>query len=119
MPMSRAAFRTASAGTFCAGAEGGAAGGTRALSALPEWDLSDLYTSPQAPEVAHDLDASAKEARRIKEAYQGKLATAAADGAKLTEAVKAYEALSDLMGKLGSYAALLYSANQADPARKS
>jgi oligoendopeptidase F len=117
MPMSRAAFCTASAGMFRAGAEGGADGAKRELSALPEWDLSDLYMSPEAPEIARDLDVSAKEARRIKDAYQGKLAAAAADGAKLAESVKAYEALSDLMGKLGSYAALLYSANQADPAR--
>jgi oligoendopeptidase F len=98
-------------------AEGSAGATARETSALPEWDLSDLYTSPDAPEVARDLDASAKEARRIKDAYQGKLSALAVDGAKLVEAVKAYEALSDLMGKLGSYAALLYSANQADPVR--
>jgi oligoendopeptidase F len=98
-------------------AEGGAGATARETSALPEWDLSDLYTSPDAPEVARDLDASAKEARRIKDAYQGKLSVLARDGAKLAEAVKAYEALSDLMGKLGSYAALLYSAKQSDPAR--
>ena len=26
------------------------------LGALPEWDLSDLYPAPDAPEVARDLD---------------------------------------------------------------
>jgi oligoendopeptidase F len=31
--------------------------------------------------------------------------------------VKSYEALSDLLGKLGSYAGLLYAANQTDPQR--
>ena len=39
------------------------------------------------------------------------------DGAALAEAIVAYEALSDLMGRLGSYAGLLYAGNQADPAR--
>ena len=34
----------------------------------------------------------------------------------LAEAVKAYEALSDVMGKLGSYAGLLYTADTNDPA---
>ncbi len=117
MPMSRAAHCTASAGNSCASPEGGATASARQLGTLPEWDLSDLYKSPDAPEVARDLDASAKEARRIKEAYQGRLSELTGDGAKLADAVKAYEALSDLMGKLGSYAALLYSANQSDPAR--
>src|SRR3990172_4241514 len=114
MPMSRTAFCSASVEKICMPAEGSAGATARETSALPEWDLSDLYTSPDAPEVARDLDASAKEARRIKDAYQGKLSALAVGGAKLAEAVKAYEALSDLMGKLGSYAALLYSANQAD-----
>jgi oligoendopeptidase F len=117
MPMSRAAFCSASTGKICMPAEGSAGASARETNALPEWDLSDLYTSPDAPEVARDLEASAKGARRIKDAYQGKLSALAQDGAKLAEAVKAYEALSDLMGKLGSYAALLYSANQADPVR--
>jgi oligoendopeptidase F len=117
MPMSRAAFCSASTGKICMPAEGSAGASARETNALPEWDLSDLYTSPDAPEVVRDLEASAKEARRIKDAYQGKLSALAKDGAKLAEAVTAYEALSDLMGKLGSYAALLYSANQADPVR--
>ena len=90
---------------------------THDLGPMPVWDLSDLYRSMDALEVKRDLAAAAKEAARIKAAYQGKLSDAARDGAKLAEAVKAYERLSDLMGKLGSYAGLLYSADQADPAR--
>ncbi len=87
------------------------------LGPVPEWDLSDLYKSPDAPEVTRDLEAAATEAKRIKETYQGKLVGLAEDGAKLAEAITAYEHLSDLMGKLGSYAGLLYAANQTDPAR--
>ncbi len=87
------------------------------LGPMPEWDLSDLYTSPDAPEVARDLKAGAAEAKRIKETYQSTVADCARDGAKLAEAVKSYEALSDLLGKLGSYAGLYYAANQADAIR--
>jgi oligoendopeptidase F len=87
------------------------------LGPVPEWDLSDLYRSPDAPEVLRDLEAAATEAKRIKDTYQGKLVGIAPDGAKLAEAIAAYERLSDLMGKLGSYAGLLYAANQTDPAR--
>jgi oligoendopeptidase F len=97
--------------------DGASSGETPALGVMPEWNLSDLYTAPDAPEVARDLEAAAKEATRIRASYQGKLADVARDGAKLAEAIEAYERLADLMGKLGSYAGLLYASNQADPER--
>ena len=88
------------------------------LGPMPEWDLSDLYASPKAPEVTRDLMDGNAEAQRIKTTYQGKLADlAAGDSAGLAGAIKAYEQLSDLLGKLGSYAGLYFAANQADPAR--
>jgi oligoendopeptidase F len=87
------------------------------LGQMPEWDLDDLYTGMDAPEVARDLAAAAAAAKALKETWAGKLVAAGGDGARLARAVKAYETLSDLMGKLGSYAGLLYAANQTDPAR--
>jgi oligoendopeptidase F len=87
------------------------------LGAMPEWDLSDLYKGTDDPAVTRDIERAGVEAKRIKETYQGKLAGLTADGARLAEAIAAYEALSDLMGKLGSFAGLLYAANQADPVR--
>jgi oligoendopeptidase F len=87
------------------------------FGSMPEWDLSDLYKAPDAPEVQRDLDAAAKEAARIKSAYQGRLADLAKDGGKLVEAIKDYEKLADLAGKLGSYAGLNYVLDQTDPAR--
>ena len=99
------------------GAGGAAAAGGAGLGVVPEWDLSDLYKGMDDPAVAQDLDRAAAEARRIKESYQGKLAALVSDGTGLADAIAAYEQLSDLMGKLGSFAGLLYAANQADPAR--
>ncbi len=87
------------------------------LGAMPEWDLRALYNAPDAPEVAADLARARADAAHIKSAYQGNLVALAGDGGKLAGAVKAYEALSDLIGRLGSYAGLLYAANTADPAR--
>ena len=87
------------------------------LGAMPEWDLTALYARPDAPEVATDLARARNDAIAIKTNYQGKLMALAADGGQLALAVKAYEALSDLIGRLGSYAGLLYAANTADPAR--
>ena len=120
-PISRAPAFAASAvfpGPLAASGAGGAvpAGGTD-LGVVPEWDLSDLYKGMDDPAVAQDLDRAAAEARSIKESYQGKLSALAGDGAGLADAIAAYEQLSDLMGKLGSFAGLLYAANQADPAR--
>jgi oligoendopeptidase F len=87
------------------------------LGSMPEWDLSDLYESPDAPEVQRDLKAAAKEAARIKSAYQGRLEHLAKDGGKLAGAIKDFEKLSDLVGKLGSYSGLYYVLNQTDPVR--
>jgi oligoendopeptidase F len=87
------------------------------LGAMPEWDLSDLYKAPDAPEVQRDLKAAAKEAARIKTAYQGRLGDLAKDGGKLAGAIKDYEKLSDLVGKLGSYSGLYYVLDQTDPVR--
>ena len=87
------------------------------LGLMPEWDLSDLYAGPAAPQIKADITAAGEEAKRMKAAYQGKLADLAKDGAKLAVAVKDYEKLSDTMGKLGSYAGLYYAQNQSDPAR--
>ncbi|MFN3869792.1 MAG: M3 family oligoendopeptidase [Hyphomicrobiaceae bacterium] len=89
----------------------------RDLGQMPEWDLSDLYTAPDAPEVQRDLERAAADAKALKQAWAGKLVAAGSNGEALARAVKAYETLSDLMGKLGSYAGLLYAANQSDPVR--
>ena len=84
---------------------------------LPEWNLGDLYTSPTSPEVDRDLAAAAARAAKFKADYQGKVVALGGDGAKLMHAIREYEELSDLLGKLGSYAGLLYAANQTDPER--
>ncbi len=87
------------------------------LGTMPEWDLDDLYRGMDAPEVARDLAKAAADAKALKETWAGKLVAVGSDGGKLAQAVKAYETLSDLMGKLGSYAGLIYAANQTDPTR--
>src|SRR5688572_6632754 len=94
-----------------------AKGGAASLGDVPEWDLSDLYKGIDDPAVARDLARAEADALSIKERFQGKLVALASDGKRLTEAIAAYEALSDLVGKLGSFAALSYAANQDDPAR--
>jgi oligoendopeptidase F len=90
------------------------------LGSLPEWNLADLYEGPESPQVKADLERVAREVTAFGEAYRSKLeglAAGADGGAKLGEAVARYEALQDLLGRLMSFAGLLYSANTTDPAR--
>jgi oligoendopeptidase F len=97
------------------GAPGWAASEPIDLGPMPVWDLTDLYLGRQSKAVQDDLERAAAEAQRIKQDYQGKLATLAGDGAALAEAIAAYESLSDTIGKLGSYAGLLYAADTSNP----
>jgi oligoendopeptidase F len=83
------------------------------LGHMPVWDLCDLYPGPQSEAVQADLQKAAAEAKRIKDRYQGRLA--AAHGAQLAEAISAYEDLTEVLGKLGAYAGLLYAADTANP----
>jgi len=90
------------------------------LGALPEWNLADLYAGLDDPQVKRDLDRGAAESLAFEQAYKGKLAALAegpAAGAALAEAVKRYEALDDLLGRLMSYAGLLHAGDTVDPAR--
>lgn len=90
-------------------------GAAASLGDLPSWDLSDLYAGIDAVEVENDLVSAAQQAGAFKEKFAGRLGQVAKDGSALLEAVSAYEALSDLMGKLGSYAGLMYAGDQSDP----
>ena len=97
-----------------------ALGAARDLGELPEWNLSDLYAAMDAPELAHDLARAAADCRAFAADYRGKIAAlaqgpGAADA--LLAAVKRYEALDDLIGRITSYAGLVYSGDTTDTAR--
>lgn len=93
--------------------------GAVALGDLPEWNLADLYSAHDAPEVAADLERSAREAAAFEERYKGRLADMAArSGAELAAAIRDMEALDDLMGRLASFAGLFYAGNTTDPVRQ-
>jgi oligoendopeptidase F len=92
----------------------------KALGALPEWNLSDLYSGLDDPAIKRDLDRADADCAAFEVAYKGKLAEMAASpqaGTALAATVKSYEAIDDLMGRLGSYAGLLHAGDTLDPAR--
>ena len=85
------------------------------VETLPEWDLGDLYRTPEAPELAADLDWSRARAEALATTYRGRLASIA--GAELGAAIADYEALSERLDKVMSYAQLLYAADVSDADR--
>jgi oligoendopeptidase F len=88
-------------------------------ASLPEWNLSDLYSGIDAPEVARDLQRMDADCVAFETDYKGKLAerTAAGDGGSwLAGAVRRYEAIDDLAGRLGSFAGLVHAGDSVDPA---
>jgi len=89
-------------------------------SALPEWNLADLYPGLDAPEVKRDLDRVDADCLAFEEAYKGRLADLARSpggGATLAGAVKRYEAIDDVIGRLVSYAGLVHAGDTTDPVR--
>jgi len=87
--------------------------GALKLGKLPEWNLADLYAGPQDPALERDFRWGEEEAKAFRQAYEGKLA--GLPGKDLATALKRYEALQEKLGRIGSYAQLLYSGNQSDP----
>ncbi len=87
------------------------------LGELPNWNLNDLYPAIDSPEVNGDLERADKDAAAFAGDYQGKLPdlVAGQGGGALAKAIARYEALQDTLGRLYSYAGLLYAGDTSDP----
>ncbi|HTV90900.1 MAG TPA: M3 family oligoendopeptidase [Stellaceae bacterium] len=83
------------------------------LGPLPEWDLRDLYSGRDSPQLQRDLAALAADAAAFQKRCAGRLA--AFTGAELGAAIAEYERLQQIAGRIMSYAELLRSGNVADP----
>ncbi|WP_075291288.1 M3 family oligoendopeptidase [Pararhizobium arenae] len=98
-----------------------AAGGAQAkadLGDLPNWRLEDLYPAPTSKEYLDDLAKAEADTLTFEAKWKGKLADAATKtgDAGLGAAIREFEALEDLMGKIGSYAGLTYFSDTTNPA---
>jgi len=90
------------------------------LGTLPEWDLTDLYPAMDSPQFAADLTAAEAECKAFADAYRGKLerlVTGDSAVQALYDAVHRYEALEDRLGRVISYAGLVYAGDTTDPKR--
>src|SRR6185295_2857637 len=93
---------------------------TAKLGALPEWNLSDLYPGLDSPEIKRDLEQADSDCAAFEQEFKGRLAALATGegaGGALAAAVKRYESIDDRLGRLVSYASLVYAGNTTDPVR--
>ncbi|MDQ7262393.1 M3 family oligoendopeptidase [Paracoccus sp. PS-1] len=85
------------------------------LGALPEWDLSDLYPTPDSPALTRDLEAVEQACCSFARDYEGKLASL--DPGKMLDCIERYQQIDILAGRIMSYAGLRYYQNTTDAAR--
>ena len=88
------------------------------LGALPQWNLDDLYSGMESRELKWDLENAETRCVEFAATYKGRLAALAAEpqAPGLFEAVKRYEAIADVLGRLGSYSGLLYAGDSTNSA---
>ncbi len=94
---------------FDANASGGG------LGKLPDWDLTDLYAAPDAPEFERDMGWLEKACAEFAGKYEGKLA--ALDAGGLLACVREYEQIDVVAGRIMSFAGLRYYQNTMDSER--
>ena len=90
----------------------------RNLGDLPEWDLRVFYEGVDDPRIEADLAALCKDVPAFANAYRGKLNELAGEvtgGDEIAAAIARYEALEDRMGRIASYAGLLFAMSSTVP----
>ena len=82
-----------------------------------EWNLTDFYQSKNDPQIKVDVEAALKHAADFAQKYRGLIASGKMMAEELFAAVAEYEGINELMGKVESYAQLLYATDTLDPER--
>ncbi len=85
-----------------------------AKTALPEWDLRDLFPGRDSPELEAAFAGAEKDAASFQSRYEGKLA--GLDGKALGAAIAEYEKIEERLTRITSYSDLTYAGNQSDSA---
>lgn len=84
-----------------------------ASTSLPLWDLTDLYPSIDSPKVQADIKKGRKACEEFAKSYKPPFAKYS--GNKLAKAIADYEVLQDSLGRLHSYADLVYASDMSNP----
>jgi oligoendopeptidase F len=78
---------------------------------LPQWDLRDLYAGPEDEQINHDLAWCRRTAEEFHAAYAGRLAEL--DGAAFGNAIVVYEAITERLHRVMSFAQLHFAADMS------
>ena len=92
-----------------------AGSGAKDLGDLPEWDLSDLYTGEDAPELTRDLAWLEQACASFATDFEGQLAGLGADG--FLDCVLRNEKINQIAGRIMSFAGLRYYQLTTDAGR--
>jgi oligoendopeptidase F len=86
------------------------------LGEMPLWDLSDLYPAMNSPELEADLEKAAKITADFENKYKGRLIAILENegGDALANIIAEYEECAELLGRIGSYAGLLFASDNED-----
>lgn len=76
------------------------------------WDLSDLYESPNDPNLKSDTEGVIKKAEKFNSNYRGRVAEL--DAEEFAQMLTDYEEIIHTLGKIGSFAHLIWSTNTED-----
>jgi len=89
--------------------------GGNALGGMPVWDLSDLYASPDAPELKRDMAWLETECAAFARDYEGRLDTLEAPA--MLDCIRRYEKIESVSGRIMSYVGLRYYQDTLDATR--
>ncbi len=84
---------------------------------LPQWNLDDLFPGMKSEEFETAFEQAVPSAEEFETKYKGKLNDLLTDGDGLAQAIRDYEAIEEELGRIVSYAGLLYAGNSADAER--
>ena len=77
-----------------------------------KWDLSDLYESPSDPDLISDMKQVVDQAETFQVTYKGNIANL--EPGEFATLLTEYESMVQTIGKIGSYAHLIWSTNTND-----
>lgn len=84
---------------------------TETSEKLPSWDLSDLYPSPDSELLQDDLKKAQNLVETLSKQWQGHLASVSGD--ELATAIESYQTISEILGRIGSYAQLIFATDSS------
>ena len=82
---------------------------------VPRWDLGDLYGGISDPRLERDVKNASSRAERFERKYRGKIKSPSLSPRELAGAARELESISERVGRMLSFAHLLFAADTRSP----